>query len=69
MSILDKDTSTISVGDIFNGMWIEKIWVGCHGADRCMAYYHTVNLDGIKLILNHDEVMALLRGKLQQVEL
>ena len=67
MSLLDKDTSTISVGDIFNGMWIEEIWVGCHGQDRCMAYYNTVNLDGIKLILNHDEVMALLRGTLQQV--
>ena len=67
MGILDKDTTTISVGDIFNGMWIEKIWVGCQGDDRCMAYYHTVNMDGIRLILNHDEVMALLRNTLRQV--
>ena len=67
MSILSSDTTTISIGDIFNGMWIENIWVGCRGGDECMAYYHTVNMDGIRLILNHDEVMALLRGTLQQV--
>lgn len=67
MSILNKDTNTISVGDIFNGMWIEQIWVGCQGEGRCMAYYHTVSQDGIKLILNHDEVMALLKGKLEAV--
>lgn len=67
MSVLDKDTKTISVGDIISGMWIEQIWVGCHGDDRCMAYYHVVNKDGIKLILNHDEVLAILRGTLQQV--
>ena len=68
MSILNKDTTTISVGDIFNDMWVEEIWVGCRSEGRCMAYYNTVNRDGIKLILNHDEVMALLRGTLQQVE-
>lgn len=67
MSILNKDTTTISVGDMFNGMWVEEIWVGCRSEGRCMAYYNTVNRDGIKLILNHDEVMALLRGTLQQV--
>ena len=67
MSILNKDTTTISVGDIFNGMWVEEIWVGCRSEGRCMAYYNTVSRDGIKLILNHDEVMALLRGTLQQV--
>ena len=67
MSLLDKDTTTISVGDIFNGMWIEEIWVGCRRGGRCMAYYNTINKDGIKLILNHDEVMALLHGTLRQV--
>lgn len=67
MSILDKDTTTISVGDIFNGMWIEEIWVGCHGEGRCMAYYHTVDQHGTKLILSHDEVMALLKTELEEV--
>lgn len=66
MSILDKDTKTISVGDVFNGMWIEEIWVGCHSG-RCMAYYHTVDKFGAKFVFNHDEVMALLGLKLEEV--
>jgi len=66
MSILDQDTKTISVGDIFNDMWIEEIWIGCHSG-RCMAYYHTVSKSGTKFVFTHDEVMALLKVKVEEV--
>jgi hypothetical protein len=65
MSILDQDTKTISVGDIFNDMWIEEIWIGCHSG-RCMAYYYAVDQNGTKLTFNHDEVMALLKVKVEE---